>query len=392
MPDSRFPRLTDLPPYVLGEVDAMKLAMRAAGQEVFDFGLGNPDRGTPSDVVARLLAESPHPANHRYAPSHGIPELRQAICRWYARRYGVKVDPDLEAVVTLGSKEGLGQLFLAMLGPGDVVLAPDPSYPIHRFGCWFAGAETVAVPAGPGRDALADLEHARLSAPRPPKMAILNFPHNPTGQTIDRATMESIVRWAERHDLWLVSDLAYADLVFDGEAPSVLAVSGGLSRAVEFFTLSKSYNMPGWRVGFCVGNRELCAALKRIKGYLDYGHFAPVQLAAVTALDEGDQSVAKICSLYRDRRDALISGLARAGWMVPTPSATMFVWAKLPPSHAQMGSVAFALQLLDQAKVAVAPGAAFGPGGEGYVRFGLVEESSRIEKACAAIARTLAAG
>ena len=393
MSKRHFPRLDGLPPYVLGEVDARKAALRAAGENVYDFGLGNPDHGSPPVVVARLLKEAALSANHRYAPSPGVAELKAAICRWYARRYGVTLDPELDVVATLGAKEGLAQLFLGTLGSGDVVLVPDPSYPIHRYGVWFAGAETVAVPMGPGRDVLSELESARLAAPRPPKMAVVNFPHNPTGQTIDRAIMAAIVRWAKQHEIWLVSDFAYADLVFSGEAPSVLEVPWGHECACEFFTLSKSYNMPGWRVGFCVGNRELVGALKRIKGYLDYGHFAPLQLAAATALDDGDHAVAEIRGRYRERRDALIAGLASVGWKVDAPAATMFVWAKIPESQTRgrgsSSSVAFALELLDKARVAVAPGVAFGSGGEGYVRFALVEEVERTTAACVAIGRAI---
>jgi alanine-synthesizing transaminase len=390
MPNTHFPRLAGLPPYVLGQVDDLKTRLRAAGENVYDFGLGNPDRGSPPAVVERLLREAPAPAHHRYAPSPGVPPLRRAICDWYARRYGVTLDAETEAISTIGSKEGLGHLFLATLGAGDVVLAPDPCYPIHRFGPLFAGAEVVGVPTGPGRDPVRELETACDKSPHPPKLAIVNFPHNPTSATATAAQLEAIVRFAERRDLWLVSDLAYADLTFDGPAaPSLLAVEGARARACEFFTVSKSYNMPGWRVGFCVGNAELVGALKRIKGYLDYGHFMPVQLAAVTALAEGDAAVTEVRELYRVRRDALIAGLNGAGWPVEPPAATMFVWAPLPPSLRELGSVAFALRLLERARVAVAPGVAFGPGGEGYVRFALVEEVDRIHEACRAIAAAL---
>src|SRR5581483_5392959 len=311
MPDSHFPRLAELPPYVLGQVDDLKTRLRLAGQDVFDFGLGNPDHGSPSEVVARLLAEAPIPEHHRYAPSPGVPALRQAICAWYRRRYQVELDPETEAIATIGSKEGLGHLLLATIGPGDVVLVPDPCYPIHHFGVLFAGGVPIPVATGPGLDPLAELEAAYGRALKPPKLAIINFPHNPTTATATRAQLEAIVRWAEKRDLWLISDLAYADLVFDGPAPSpsVLAIDGARDRACEFFTCSKSYNMPGWRVGFCVGNRTLVGALRRIKGYLDYGHFTPAQLGAVTALESGDQAVSEIRELYRARRDALVEGL-----------------------------------------------------------------------------------
>jgi alanine-synthesizing transaminase len=393
MPDARFQRLTGLPPYVLGQVDELKTKLRLAGHEVYDFGLGNPDRGSPPEVVERLVREAPPAAHHRYAPSPGVPAVRKAICDWYRRRYRVELDPELEAVSTIGSKEGLGHLFYAVVGPGDAVLVPDPCYPIHRFGVLFAGGEVVPVPTGPGRDPLAELEAAYARAPKPPKLAVINFPHNPTTAVASREQLEAIVRWAEKRDLWLVSDLAYADLVFDGESPSpsMLEIPGARERTCEFFTVSKSYNMPGWRVGFCVGNRELVGALKKIKGYLDYGHFAPVQLAAVTALEAGDEAVRAVRETYRARRDALIGGLAQAGWPVEPPAATMFVWAPVPEKFRTAGAVKFAMELLDHARVAVAPGNGFGPGGEGFVRFALVEEVVRIEAACRAIGRWLAA-
>ncbi len=389
MPDSRFERLDGLPAYVLGEVDSLKTKLRLAGEDVFDFGLGNPDRGSPPEVVARLIAEAPIPAHHRYAPSPGVPALRRAICDWYARRYDVKLDHETEAVVTVGSKDGLGHLFLATIGAGDGVLVPDPCYPIHYFGVRFAGGEVLPVPTGPGKDPLRELEAAYARAPKPPKMAVINFPHNPTTATVTAHELGEIVRWAERRDLWLVSDLAYADLVFDGPSPSpsILAVPGARARACEFFTVSKSYNMAGWRVGFCVGNPTLVGALRRIKGYLDYGHFTPVQLAAAHALTHGDAAAAEVRDLYRARRDALHEGLAAAGWETPPSKATMFVWAPIPPRFADRGSVAFAMMLLEKARVAVAPGIAFGAGGDGFVRFALVEEIDRVKAACAAIAR-----
>ncbi len=390
--DSSFPRLAGLPAYVLAQVDEAKSRLRQEGHDVFDFGLGNPDRGSPPAVVQRLLDSAALPSSHRYAPSQGIARVRAAICDWYARRYSVTLDSELEAVSTIGSKEGLAHLFMALLGPGDVALVPDPCYPIHRFGPLFAGAEVIAVPTGPGRDPLAELDAAWQGAaalhPRPPKVAVINYPHNPTTATATLAELEAIVRWAERRDLWLISDLAYADLVFDGDgrAPSILQVEGARERACELFTVSKSYNMPGWRVGFCVGNRQLVGALKRFKGYVDYGHFTPVQLAAATALSECDLAVAEIRQTYRARRDALTVGLAQAGWQVPTAAATMFVWAQVPSKES---SVDFSLRLLERARVAVAPGVGFGPGGEGFVRFALVEDVERTREACARIAKAL---
>jgi alanine-synthesizing transaminase len=379
-----FPRLQGLPPYVLAAVDEAKSKLRAAGEEVFDFGLGNPDRGSPPNVVKRLIESADAPANHRYAPSPGIPALRKAICDWYARRHGVKLDPEVEAVSTLGSKEGLDHLFMALLGPGDSVLVPDPCYPIHRFGPLFAGAEIAAVPTGPGRNPVEEYEATWLRSTKKPKAAVVNFPHNPTTATATREQLIEVVRWAEKRDLWLISDLAYADLVFDGEATSLLSIDGARERTCEFFTVSKSYNMPGWRVGFCAGNRELVGALKRYKGYVDYGHFTPVQLAAATALADCDEAVKEVREIYRARRDALTEGLAHAGWKIPRAEATMFVWAPLPAKFSV--SVDFALQLLERARVAVAPGVGFGPGGEGYVRFALVEEVERTKEACRRIA------
>jgi alanine-synthesizing transaminase len=388
--DRSFPRLSGLPAYVLAQVDEAKSRLRALGEDVFDFGLGNPDRASPPAVVRRLIETAEPAAHHRYAPSHGIAPLRAAICAWYARRHGVTLDPEVEAVATLGSKEGLAHLFMALLGPGDIALVPDPCYPIHRFGPLFAGADLALVPTGPGRDPVAEYDAAwqRASQVRTPKVAVVNFPHNPTTATATRAQLEALVRWAERRDLWLISDLAYADLVFDGEATSLLSIAGAHDRSCEFFTVSKSYNMPGWRVGFCVGNKELVGGLKRFKGYVDYGHFTPVQLAAATALTaECDAAVAEVRDVYRHRRDALVEGLAAAGWKIPTAEATMFVWAPLPAG--MTNSVEFSMRLLEQARVAVAPGIGFGPGGEGFVRFALVEEVERTREACRRIAAAL---
>jgi alanine-synthesizing transaminase len=390
VPDPHFQRLAGLPPYVLGAVDDKKDELRARGEDVYDFGLGNPDRPSPPEVVEALRRAALDGRNHRYQPSRGTAALRQAIARWYRRRYDVALDPETETVATIGSKEGLGHLALAVLGPGDVVLAPDPCYPVHRFGPQFAGATAVPVATGPGRDPLAELEAAYAAAPSRPKLAIVNFPHNPTSATASAETLAAIVRWAERRDLWLVSDLAYADLCFDvARAPSALAVPGARERTVEFFTLSKSYNMAGWRVGFCVGNAKLVGALARIKGYLDYGIFGAVQQAAAEVLDQGDPVAEAVRETYRARAQALVAGLGRAGWPVEAPRATMFVWAPVPARFAHLGSVGFAVKLIDEARVAVAPGVGFGPGGEGFVRFSLVEDVERIERATAAIGRAL---
>jgi alanine-synthesizing transaminase len=385
-----FPRLASLPPYVLAAVDELKSRLRAEGHDVYDFGLGNPDGASPAAAIDRLMVEARRPGNQRYMPSKGLPEVRRAICDWYRRKYGQTFDPDAEAVVTLGAKEGLAHLLLALVGPGDAVLSPDPCYPIHRFGVIIAGGEPVPVATGPGRDPFAEIEAALARAPRAPKGLIVNFPHNPTSAVVDLAFYEKVVALAKRVGLWVISDLAYADLVHDGRpAPSIFQVPGGRDVAVEFFTVSKSYSMPGWRVGFCVGNRTLVGALSTIKGYLDYGIFAPAQLAAATALGSCDADVAANRERYRHRAGVLVRGLGAAGWPVVTPEASMFVWAPLPSSHRQMGSVAFAAALLEKARVAVSPGPGFGPGGEGFVRFALIEPDERVAAACAAIGEFL---
>jgi alanine-synthesizing transaminase len=387
-----FPRLAALPPYVLATVDELKSKLRAEGHDVYDFGLGNPDGPSPAAAIERLTAEAHRPGSQRYMPSRGLPEVRAAICDWYQRRYAQRFDPDSEAVVTLGAKEGLAHLLLAVVGPGDCVLSPDPCYPIHRFGVIIAGGEPVPVATGPGRDHFAEIEAALARAPRKPKGLIVNFPHNPTSAVADLPFYEKVVALAKREGLWVISDLAYADLLHDGRpAPSIFQVPGARDVAVEFFTVSKSYSMPGWRVGFCVGNRALVGALTTIKGYLDYGIYAPAQLAAATALANCDADVATNRERYRHRTGLLVRGLAEAGWTVEAPTASMFVWAPLPASHRQKGAVAFASALLAEARVAVSPGVGFGPGGEGFVRFALVEDDDRAWAACAAIGRFLAA-
>jgi alanine-synthesizing transaminase len=381
-----FSRLAALPPYVLASVDELKSRLRAEGHDVYDFGLGNPDGPSPAAAIDRLTTEARRPGSQRYMPSRGLPEVRAAICDWYRRRYGQSFEPDGEAVVTLGAKEGLAHLLLAIVNPGDCVLSPDPCYPIHRFGVIIAGGEPVPVATGPGRDHFQEIEAALARSPRKPKGLIVNFPHNPTSATVELGFYEKVVALAKREGLWVISDLAYADLVHDGRpAPSIFQVPGARDLAVEFFTVSKSYSMPGWRVGFCVGNRTLVGALTTIKGYLDYGIYGPAQLAAATALTSCDADVAANRERYRQRTALLIRGLAAAGWPVPAPTASMFVWAPLPASHAKLGAVAFASALLEKARVAVSPGVGFGPGGEGFVRFALVESDERAEKACAAV-------
>jgi alanine-synthesizing transaminase len=390
----RFARLAALPPYVLAAVDEVKSRLRAEGHDVFDFGLGNPDGPSPRAAVERLKTEAQRPGNQRYMPSRGLLEVRAAICDWYARHYGQTFDPESEAVVTLGSKEGLAHLLLAIVGPGDCVLSPDPCYPIHRYGVIIAGGEPVPVATGPGLDPYGEIEAALRRSPRKPKGLIVNFPHNPTSAVVDLSFFDKVVALARRESLWVISDLAYADLVHDGRpAPSIFQVPGARDLAVEFFTVSKSYSMPGWRVGFCVGNRALVGALATIKGYLDYGIFAPVQLAAATALSPAcDADVAGNRELYKHRAALLCRELSAAGWAVPLPVASMFVWAPLPARAAAGGAVRFAAELLERARVAVSPGVGFGPGGEGYVRFALVETDERTRKACAAIGAYLGSG
>jgi alanine-synthesizing transaminase len=383
-----------LPPYVLAAVDELKSKLRAQGHDVFDFGLGNPDGPSPKAVIERLVTEAPRAGNQRYMPSKGMPEVRRAICDWYARKYDQTFDPESEAVVTIGAKEGLAHLFLAIIGRGDCVLSPDPCYPIHRYGIIIAGGEPVAVATGPDKDAFAEIEKALARAPRKPKGLVVNFPHNPTSAVVDAAFYEKVVALAKREKLWVISDLAYADLLHDGKpAPSIFQVPGARDVAVEFFTVSKSYSMPGWRVGFCVGNRALVGALTTIKGYLDYGMFGPTQLAAATALTSCDADVVENRERYKHRSKLLVDGLAKAGWQVPLPTASMFVWAPVPKSHANGqlgGAVGFASALLEHARVAVSPGVGFGPGGEGYVRFALIEPDDRAQRACAAIGEFLA--
>lgn len=388
---NRFARLAALPPYVLAAVDELKSRLRAEGHDVFDFGLGNPDGPSPRAVIDRLTTEAQRPGNQRYMPSRGLPEVRRAICEWYQRRYAQTFDPETEAVVTLGAKEGLAHLLLAIVAPGDCVLSPDPCYPIHRYGVIIAGGEPVPVATRPGLDPYAEIEAALARSPRKPKGLIINFPHNPTSAVVDQAFYEKVVALAKRESLWVISDLAYADLAHDGRpAPSIFGVPGARDLAVEFFTVSKSYSMPGWRVGFCVGNKTLVGALTTIKGYLDYGIFGPVQLAAATALSPAcDADVAGNRELYKRRAAVLCDGLAAAGWPVPRPSASMFVWAPLPGRAAEQGAVKFAAELLAEARVAVSPGVGFGPGGEGFVRFALVETDERARAACAAIGKFL---
>src|SRR5215471_12813976 len=376
-----FPRIQRLPPYVFNVVGELKHAARRAGEDIIDLSMGNPDGPTPPHIVQSLIESAQKPQNHRYSVSRGIYKLRVAICDWYHRRYGVDFDPDGEAIVTIGSKEGIGHLALAMLGPGDVVFCPSPTYPIHQYSVIIAGGDLLG----------ALQEAVRTTWPKP-KLLILNFPANPTTEVVDLAFFEGIVEFAREHGCLVVHDLAYADLCFDGyQAPSFMQVPGAREVGVEFFTLSKSYNMPGWRIGFAVGNREIIAALARIKSYLDYGTFQPLQIAATHALNGPQHYVEEIRDTYRRRRDALCEGLDRAGWHVPKPKATMFVWAEIPDEYKPMGSLEFSKFLLREAKVAVSPGIGFGEYGDHYVRLALIENEHRTRQAIRGIKKALGA-
>ena len=385
-----FPRIKRLPPYIFNIVNDLKHEARRAGEDIIDFGLGNPDGATPPHIVDKLIEAAHNPANYRYSVSRGIYKLRVAICDWYRRRYGVDLDPDSEAVVTIGSKEGIAHLAIAVLGPGDVVLCPSPTYPIHQYSVIISGGDLRSVPLLPGSDFFANLVEAIRQTWPKPKMLILNFPHNPTTEVVDIEFFRRIVEFAREHDLMVVHDLAYADLVFDGyQPPSFLQVPGAKEVGVEFFTLSKSYNMPGWRVGFMVGNPAMVGALARVKSYFDYGIFQPVQIAAIQALNGPQDCVAEIRQTYQSRRDALVDGLNRAGWPVAKPQATMFVWAKIPPAFIDIGSLEFSKFLLKEAKVAVSPGIGFGDYGDRYVRFALIENEHRTRQAVRGIRRAL---
>ena len=377
-----FPRIKRLPPYIFSITDALKKDARARGEDIIDFGMGNPDQPTPKHIVDKLIETVQRGDTHRYSQSKGIPRLRQAICNWYKERFDVDLDAEKEAIVTLGSKEGIAHLAMAVLGPGDAVLVPNPSYPVHPYGFVIADADVRHVPLAPGVDFFAELEKAIATSWPKPKVLVLNFPGNPTTQCVDLEFFEKVIAIAKENDIWVVQDLAYADIVFDGyKAPSILQVEGAKDVAVEFFTLSKSYNMPGWRIGFCVGNPTLVGALARMKSYLDYGMFTPVQVAAIAAL-EGDQSgVAENREMYRKRRDVLCEGLNAIGWQVEKPKATMFVWAKIPPQFQSMGSLEFAKFVLNEAKVAVSPGIGFGQYGDDHVRFALIENEHRTRQA-----------
>jgi len=377
-----FPRIKRLPPYVFNIVNELKAQARARGEDIIDFGMGNPDQPTPKHIVDKLVEAAQRKDTHRYSASKGIPRLRRAITRWYAKRYNVSLDPETEAVVTIGSKEGLAHLALATIGPGDSVLVPNPAYPIHPYGFVIAGADIRHVPLIPGVDFFAELVKAITDSWPPPKMLVLNFPGNPTTQCVELDFFERVVDIAKQHGIWVIHDLAYADLVFDGYvAPSILQVPGAKEIAVESFSMSKSYNMPGWRVGFMCGNPTLMAALTRMKSYLDYGTFTPIQVAAITALEEAQDCVGEIRDMYCQRRDVLCEGLNALGWQVEKPRATMFVWAPIPEFYRSMGSLEFSKKLLKEAKVAVSPGIGFGQYGDDHVRFALIENPHRTRQA-----------
>ena len=377
-----FPRIDRLPPYVFNQVNELKMAARHRGEDIVDFGMGNPDQPTPKHIVDKLCEAAQREDTHRYSVSRGIPRLRRAICNWYRDRYAVALDPETEAIVTIGSKEGLAHLAMAVVDRGDAVLVPNPAYPIHPYGFVIAGADIRHVPIGRDIDFFEELEKGiRNSFPRP-KMLLLNFPSNPTAQCVDLGFFERIVAVAREYGIYVVQDLAYADLVFDGyKAPSIMQVEGAREVAVEFFSLSKSYNMPGWRVGFMVGNRDLVNALARLKSYLDYGMFTPIQIAAIAALEGQQNCVTEIRDMYQMRRDVLCEGMESAGWVVDKPRATMFVWARIPPELEHLGSLEFTKKLLAEGKVAVSPGLGFGEYGDNYVRFALIENAHRTRQA-----------
>ncbi len=379
----RFPLIEKLPPYVFATITQYKMEARRRGEDIIDLGMGNPDLPTPEPIVEKMIEAARNPRNHRYSMSRGLPNLRLEIARWYQRRYQVEIDPETEAIATMGAKEGFSHLVMALVEPGMRVIVPDPSYPIHSFAATIAGCELIKLPIDEGPERMMEsLRQLDFPKGEQPRLLILSFPHNPTTVCVGKEFFEEAVAIAKERGYLIIHDLAYADLIFDGaSAPSILQVPGAKDVAVEMFSMSKSYSMAGWRVGFCAGNPQVIAALTRLKSYLDYGIFQPIQIASIIALRDCDHYVPEIADVYRQRRDLLVKGLASAGWEVPMPHGTMFVWAKLPPSHAHLGSLEFARQLIVGAGVAVSPGNGFGERGEGYVRFALVENEHRIAQA-----------
>ncbi len=388
--DQHFYRMKRLPPYVIAEVNAMRHAARQAGQDIIDLGMGNPDLPPPQHVIDKLCEVAQNPDAHGYSQSKGIPGLRRAQANYYARRFGVDLDPETEVVVTMGSKEGLGSLATAITAPGDVVLAPNPSYPIHTFGFIIAGATIRSVPTTPDEEYWRSLESAmNFTVPRP-SVLVVSYPSNPTSEVVDLAFYERLVEWARDNQVWVLSDLAYSELYYDGvPTPSIMQVKGAKDVAVEFTSMSKTYSMAGWRMGFAVGNKQLIAALTRVKSYLDYGAFTPIQAAACAALNGPQDIVEKNRKLYQKRRDVMVEAFGRAGWEIPSPPASMFAWAPLPPALKEMGSLEFSKQLLTEAQVAVAPGVGYGEKGEGFVRIAMVENEQRLRQAARNIKRYL---
>jgi len=389
-PSDDFYRIGKLPPYVFAVINEMKAKARAAGQDVVDLGMGNPDGTTPQVVVDKLIEAVRNPRNHRYSVSRGIQHLREEIVKRYKRKHDVDLDPDKEAIVTMGAKDALAHLLFATIGPGDVVVSPNPAYPIHQYGVIMSEGHAQMLPMPSAETFLGRLRELYKESAKPPKMLLISFPHNPTTVCVDLPFLTEIVNLAKEHGTLIVHDFAYADLGFDGYTPpSILQVPGAKDIAVEIFSMSKSYNMAGWRVGFCLGNAKMIAALARIKSYLDYGAFQPVQIAAIVALRECDDESVKIRALYQKRRDVLVEGLCRAGWPVQPPRGTMFLWAALPERYAHLGSLEFSKLLMDQALVAISPGIGFGPMGEGFVRFALIENEHRTRQATRSIAHFL---
>ena len=377
-----FPRIKRLPPYVFNLTNELKMAARHRGEDIIDLSMGNPDGDTPKHIVDKMIEVAQRPGTHGYSASRGIPRLRKAISDWYKRRWDVDIDPDKEAIVTIGSKEGIAHLMLATCDRGDTVLVPNPSYPIHIYGSIIAGADVRSVRMGPGIDFFSEFERAVTETTPKPKLMILGFPSNPTAQCVDLDFFEKLVALAKKHGVYIVHDLAYADIVYDGfKAPSIMQVPGAKDVAVEFFTMSKSYNMAGWRIGFMVGNRDLVGALTRIKSYHDYGTFTPIQVGAIEALNGPQECVEEVRKEYEHRRDVMVKGLHDLGWMVEKPKASMYIWAELPEFYKSMGSVEFSKRLLEKAKVAVSPGIGFGEYGEGFVRIALIENADRIRQA-----------
>jgi alanine-synthesizing transaminase len=387
---TQFARLDRLPPYIFATVNQFKMDARRSGKDIIDLGMGNPDIGTPQHIVDKLVEAAKKPHNHRYSASMGITKLRVAISDWYKRRFDVDIDPDTEAIATIGVKEGMAHLILVTVRPGDVVFTPNPTYPIHPYSSIISGGDVRGIPVGPDYDFFENLITAIKQTWPKPKILVISYPHNPTTEVVDLDFFQKIVAVAKAHDIMVVHDFAYADIVFDDyKAPSFMQAKGAKDVGVEFFSLSKSYSMPGWRVGFCVGNREIIGALRRIKSYLDYGIFQPIQIASIIALNGPQDCVHEICETYRERRDALITGLGRVGWDIKSPKGTMFVWGKIPDKYSHMGSVEFSKFLIKEAQVAVSPGLGFGEYGDEYVRFALIENNMRINQAIRGIRKVL---